>query len=203
MKIERRAFGFEVRADGEKPVMSGHAAMFGQEADIMGVFRERIDSGAFKTAIGRDDVRALWNHNPDYVLGRNKAGTLQLKEDETGLAVEIDPPDTQWARDLMVSMKRGDVSQMSFGFRVTDQSWERVAGKLPLRIIRGVELFDVSPVTYPAYEGTDIHVRSSADVLAELNSAAPTEPPAEDLTAIRQRFEFDRKRADFSIGEKQ
>jgi HK97 family phage prohead protease len=190
MKVERRAFGFEVCSAGEKPIMRGHAAVFGQEADIMGLFRERIDPGAFKSAIGRDDIRALWNHNPDYVLGRNKAGTLTLSEDDTGLAVEIDPPDTQWARDLMVSMKRGDVSQMSFGFRVKEQTWERVAGKLPLRIIRGVELFDVSPVTYPAYEGTDVSVRSSADVLEELNSAAPIEPPADNLTAIRQRFEF-------------
>src|SRR5262245_46107276 len=116
-KLERRAFTVNLRAADDSPKINGHAAVFGVEADIAGLFWERIEPGAFTKAIGRDDVRALWNHNPDYVLGRNTSGTLRLSEDEKGLAVEIDPPDTQWARDLAISIRRGDVSQMSFGFR--------------------------------------------------------------------------------------
>jgi len=192
MKIERRCFQFDVRADGDSPTIAGHAAVFGQEASIAGLFFERIEPGTFRKAIERDDVRALWNHNPDYVLGRNKAGTLRLSEDEKGLAVQITPPDTQWARDLMVSIKRGDVTQMSFGFIVTDAAWEKKDGK-NVRVIRGVQLFDVSPVTFAAYEGTDVSVRSSADVLGELDSAAAHEPHAESLTVIRERFEFMRR----------
>src|SRR4030095_6031440 len=111
----------EIRSseDGDEPPMiRGYAAVFNEWADIIpGLFRERIAPGAFRKTIREADVRALFNHNPDYVLGRNRAGTLDMREDKHGLAVDIEPPDSQWARDLMVSMKRGDISQMSFGFR--------------------------------------------------------------------------------------
>jgi HK97 family phage prohead protease len=168
-KIERRAYAAELRAGGNSSKLTGHAAVFNQEADIGGMFLERIERGAFTAAIPRDDVRALWNHNPDYVLGRNTAGTLSLREDETGLAVEITPPDTQWARDLMVSIKRGDVSQMSFGFQVTEATWDKT-GERNVRVVRAVRLLDVSPVTFPAYSGTDVNVRSAAEIAADMDT---------------------------------
>ena len=151
----------EIRADDGQDArkIRGHAAVFNEIAGDPLMFLEQIAPGAFADSIGTDDVRALWNHNPDYVLGRNKAGTLSLSEDDRGLAIEINPPDTQWARDLMHSIDRGDVSQMSFGFRVLDQAWE-VRDGIDIRTLKKVELWDVSPVTFPFYEGTDVALRS-------------------------------------------
>lgn len=161
--IERRAFkidGMRVdQRDKEPQLIVGHAAVFNAETDIGGYFMERVAPGAFKRAIGEDDVRSLFNHDPNFVLGRTKAGTLTLREDETGLMTETTPPDTQFARDLLVSIARGDISQMSFAFRVKRESWEEKGDKW-LRTIEDVELFDVSPVTYPAYPTTDVGLRN-------------------------------------------
>lgn len=161
MEKETRTFNFEIRENQEKRKMIGHAAVFGEVADIGGWFNEQIEPGAFKSSIRKDDVRALFNHDENYVLGRNKAKTLRLSEDDTGLKVTIDPPDTQFARDLSVSIDRGDISQMSFAFQVLEEEWINGENKKPdLRKIKKVRLFDVSPVTFPAYEGTDIAIRS-------------------------------------------
>lgn len=165
MEIERRVVTFddiklEKREDGARKII-GHAAVFNQLSEDLGGFREQISAGAFADAIKGDDVRALFNHNPDFILGRNLAGTLRLKEDSRGLAIEIDPPDTQVARDLMVSMERGDVSQMSFGFSVrpNGQSWAKDDTGQVVRTLTKVRLFDVSPVVYPAYPQTNVAMR--------------------------------------------
>jgi HK97 family phage prohead protease len=104
-------------AESEAPHIRGYAALFDTWSEDLGWFREKIQPGAFADTIKEADIRALWNHDPNYVLGRNKSDTLQLREDEKGLAVDITPPDTQWARDLMTSMKRRDINQMSFAFQ--------------------------------------------------------------------------------------
>ena len=147
------------------PVIEGHAAIFDSlSQDLGGIFpfREKIRAGAFKASIEKDDVRALWNHDPNYVLGRNRAGTLELKETVKGLLVRIHPPDTAWARDLTESIKRGDVSQMSFGFICEKDNWTVEQGE-DVRTLEQVKLFDVSPVTFPAYLDTDVGVRSALD----------------------------------------
>lgn len=119
VKVERRG-------DSDIPTLVGYAAKFDQVTDIGGFFNEVIRKGAFTGTIeDKDDVRALHNHDQNIVLGRTGPGTLRLKEDETGLRVEIDPPDTQQARDLMVSIDRGDIDQMSFGFTVEEEKWNR------------------------------------------------------------------------------
>jgi hypothetical protein len=109
-------------------------------------------------------------------LGRNRAGTLKLSEDERGLKIEIDPPDTQFARDLMVSIERGDISQMSFGFETIKDSWERSAegNNLDIRTLEKVRLWDVSPVTFPFYKETDVAVRSHEAWQQTLNEPEPT-----------------------------
>ena len=146
----------EYRAEEGKRIIEGHAAVFDAPAEIYG-FTEVIRKGAFLDSIGRDDVRCLLNHDANYVLGRTKSGTLKLSEDKIGLKIENDPPNTQWANDLIISMERGDIDQMSFGFTVENEKWSTKDGK-EIREILKANLFDVSPVTYPAYKETDVQV---------------------------------------------
>ena len=168
MEQERRVWrvGLEVRAsETESDVILGYAAVFDALSEDLGGFRERIAPGAFKRSVELNDVRALWEHNPQYVLGRTKAGTLALAEDKTGLRVEIHPPATMWAGDLMRSMRRGDVDQMSFGFYVREEEWEK-GDEGAVRTLRDVDLFDVSVVTYPAYPQTSAEARARAGEVA-------------------------------------
>lgn len=202
-ELERRTFGLdsiEVRAgDDGKSKIRGHAAVFDKLSDVLfGSFRERIDPGAFADVIKTDDVRALFNHDPNYILGRTKSGTLILEEDAKGLYIEIDPPDTTVARDLIVSIERGDISQMSFSFSVNqkDEEWDTPAGKMATRTIRKVErLYDVSAVTYPAYPQTDVKIRSLMSALEvdyDALSAAidREEKTVEDVEIIQSTIEI-------------
>lgn len=153
----------EIRADdsgGLKVV--GYAAVFNEEADIGGEFREVIAPGAFKNALKRgDDVVFLVNHE-GLPLARTRSGTLKLKEDEHGLYIEteLDPTDPDVMR-IKPKMERGDMDKMSFAFRIAPggQIWDD-DGDLPLRTIHDVELGDVSIVNTPAYGGTEIALRS-------------------------------------------
>lgn len=150
-----------------EPVIEGYAAVFDSWSESLGgnePFIEKVVKGAFEQTISQDDIRALFNHDPNYVLGRNKAGTLSLQEDEKGLLVRIIPPSTQWAKDLLVSIARGDISQMSFGFTVEADRWSYEEGK-DVRELLKVRLFDVSPVTFPAYTQTECGLRSQEEVL--------------------------------------
>jgi len=168
----------ELRATPEEvdrpSTISGYAAVFGQLSDDLGGFRERIRPGAFAETIEADDIRALWNHDANYVLGRTANGTLILTEDDRGLRFTVTPPDTSWARDALTTIARGDVDQMSFGFRTPDggDSWTSESGQAIRELVR-VELFDVSPVTYPAYPQTSAEARSKASSLS-----APDPDPA-------------------------
>lgn len=162
----------EVRADTGRTI-AGYAAVFNSAADIAGFFREVIAPGAFAEAVS-GDVRALVDHDTGRVIGRTTAGTLRLAEDDKGLAVEIDLPDTGDGRDLGELIKRGDVSGMSFGFEVTKQTWDET-GEIPLRTIQAVKLFEVSVVAFPAYDDTTIALRSLTEARKEggrRNSAA-------------------------------
>lgn len=179
MEIERRHFlidGMKIeRRDKEAARIVGHASVFNREANIGGWFIESVAPGAFRRAILEDDVRALFNHDANIVLGRNRAqprATLRLFEDDVGLAIEIDPPDTQQARDLMVSIDRGDVSQMSIGFRALKQEWDE-SGDVLKRKLTEVELFDVSPVTFPAFVETDVGLRT-LEAYRKAHPKAPT-----------------------------
>ena len=175
--------------DGKPPIIEGHAAVFDSLSQDLGFvfpFKERIARGAFKETIGRDDIRALFNHDVNYVLGRNRAGTLELKETPKGLKVRIHPPDTQWARDLAQSIARGDVTQMSFGFAAEAESWSNENG-VDVRTLDRVRLFDVSPVTFPAYLDTDIAVRSAMDSYE-----------SHKKTKENEEHEAEQKRAEFS-----
>lgn len=176
--IERRTYEqIEIRAeqgDDKTLRLIGHAAVFNKRSEEIFGFREIVLPGAFKKSIKKDDIRALWNHDPMHVLGRNKAGTLRLREDDQGLRTEIDLPDTQVARDLYTSVKRGDVDQMSFGFRTITDAWRKEDG-ITIRELVEAELFDVSPVTFPAYPQTDLSARSFYE--ARMKQIEDGEPP--------------------------
>ncbi|MFF7233955.1 HK97 family phage prohead protease [Streptomyces sioyaensis] len=151
--MERRTVPtqFEVRSEGQKFTFYGYALRWGRKSQNLGGFRELVAEKATTETITQDDIRALFNHDANLILGRNMSGTLRLSEDSDGLHYEADMPDTTYARDLAVSMERGDVTQSSFGFRTVDDTWGIDEDDFPLRTLRKISLFDVSPVTYPAY----------------------------------------------------
>ena len=179
--IERRyaPTEFAIRArpgDSGGVIVEGHGAVFNSMSQNLGGFIEEVAPTAFDRTLGDNpDVRALINHEPSMLLGRTRAATLRLSTDSTGLAYEIDMPDRQDARDLLVSMERGDITHSSFGFRVMPggDEWSLTADEFPLRTLTAVSIHngDVSPVTYPAYEGTDSGIAERAyKSLAEVRS---------------------------------
>lgn len=156
-EIERRVFlsEVEVRSAGENQHnIVGYAYKFNARSQNLGGFKETILDGAGAESIKTDDIRALVNHDPNLILGRNMAGTLRVAEDSTGLHYEINADErVSYVRDLLISLERGDVTQSSFGFQVNPdgETWTRDTDDFPLRSVSSLRLFDVSPVTYPAY----------------------------------------------------
>lgn len=188
----RRAFAteFEYRIDSQGVgTIEGHAAVFNSTSRNLGGFVEQVDPAAFNRTLSNGaDVRALINHDSNLILGRSVAGTLDLSTDEYGLAYRVGLPDTSYARDLAVSLERGDISQSSFGFRVRDDEWSETEQGYPLRTLREVDLNngDVSPVTFPAYEATDVGARSEDFSLL----AKRTGHDVDDLVAAAGRNEL-------------
>lgn len=149
------------------PTISGYAAVTEVETVIetwYGEFKEKIQKGAFARAIReKQDVRALFNHDANKLLGRTTSKTLRLKEDATGLYVEIDIPDTSCGKDTAESIRRGDITGQSFAFVIRKQQWIMGEnGESEMRIIQDLDLYDVGPVTYPAYQTTDIGIDSAS-----------------------------------------
>jgi HK97 family phage prohead protease len=158
-----------LRTDGDVLRVAGYASMYNAETVIAGAWREQIAPGAFASALaGQDDVRALFNHDPNLLLGRTKSGTLTLSEDAQGLKYDVALPNTRAAQDVHEMIRRGDVDGSSFGFVIEDEEWDETPtkrGNLPLVTIRKVRLFDVSPVTFPAYPQTSVSARSRGEAL--------------------------------------
>lgn len=186
------------RAEGSAPKIVGYAARFNEVAQIGTWFREKIAPGAFAGVVNDGDVRALFNHDPNKVLGRSGSGTLRMFEDETGLRYEITPPDTQEARDLMTIIERGDVNGSSFSFDIDDgdDEWDDDQTP-PMRTIKRVaRLYDVGPVTFPAYPTTSAGVRSADEVLAEREIKIHEKQSAarvRDIRLRRMRLDLDAK----------
>lgn len=160
LKTEERMYfpADELRVDQEGGVLEGYAAVFGRwSSKIYGIFKEKIRAGAFAKTIREGDIRALFNHDPSFVLGRNKNDTLELKEDKKGLWFRVQLPDTSYAQDVYELVKRGDVTQNSFGFRTVKDEWNDAMTE---RELIEAELQDVSPVTYPAYPQTKVSARA-------------------------------------------
>lgn len=182
--VEKRVFNIEYRetsaeGDAQKRTVTGYAAVFNSPSEDIG-FIEIIEPGAFREAIPTSDIRALFNHDPNLILARTASGTLKVQEDDKGLRYEFDIPDTTFGNDFRVMLQRGDVSQSSFSFTVKEQSWEtkkKDNGDVEYtRRVKKVErLYDVSPVTYPAYPDTEVALRSLETVKTpETNNQQPT-----------------------------
>lgn len=159
---ERRFFNsdLEVRAEGESRKVVGYAAVFNADSEDLGGFVERIAPGAFDKVLDNDTV-ALFNHDMNYVLARN-GKTLKISVDETGLRYEFDAPNTTAGNDLIENLRLGNVNKSSFAFRISidGDQWEEIDGKQIRTITKVEQLYDVSPVTYPAYPDTTVAQRS-------------------------------------------
>ena len=162
-KLERR-WTHDLRvSEPDKPSqIIGYPAVFNRLSEDMG-FRERILPGAFtQTLADGADVRALVNHDPSKIIGRSKSGTLILEQNKRGLKATIDPADTSAGRDIVESIRRGDVDGMSFAFKTIEDRWH-TEDEEDVRELVQVELFDVSPVSFPAYPDTSVGLRSLDD----------------------------------------
>lgn len=172
-RIERRSPGEGEVEEPAMPKIVGRAASYNVWTTLYeskySVVRERINKGAFANALKeKQDVRGLFNHDPNFVLGRTASGTLTLTDTEEGLEYEIEPPETDTVRDLvLVPMERGDITGSSFAFSVRDggEKWteyEEGGRDVYEREVTDADLYDVSPVTYPAYEASTSGLRSAA-----------------------------------------
>lgn len=154
---------FTTRAEGDKTFVRGYAALFNSMSEDLGGFKEIIDPAFFNEVL-EDDVRCLLNHRDDNILGRSKAGTLTYGIDAKGLWFEYEDPGTTVSRDLLISMSRGDIAECSFQFDVHSSSeggykFERKGEEWFCTLLRCKRLYDVGPVTFPAYPETTIGKR--------------------------------------------
>lgn len=189
-EIERRVLtveDVELRVDdGDQRRLTGYAAKFGKWSEDLGGFREKIAKGAFADVL-RDDVRCLKNHDPNLILGRTTSGTLKIEENSVGLRFTADLPDTTTGRDTAEEVRRGDISGCSFSFRVLEDDWKYLEdGSIERTILRFKALYDVGPVTYPAYPDTSVAARS-LEVFRKTHKTPAAVPPQPELTPERRR----------------
>jgi HK97 family phage prohead protease len=216
--IERRIYCFEARAssEAEKMTIGGKAADMGGYAN-MGWYLEKIETNAFDEC-DMADCAALFNHDNNLVLGRASNGTLKLKATDKGLEYEVEVAPTQTGRDVYELVKRGDINKSSFAFTVKNQRWESVkrselapvidesvldavsyGGNVDIRVIEKIEkLYDVSPVTYPAYADTSVAKRSAQEsgINPEKRHGDPENPTEDEflkLVNMRRRLLVARK----------
>lgn len=177
-KLELR----EAKKEGVIGVLVGYAAVFNSESADFGGWKEVLRPGCFKRSlVEMPDVRALYQHNPAQVLGRRGANTLTVREDDHGLYVEIELIDTQFNKDVLANVRSGNIDAMSFGMVAKKYEWhmedddEGEERGYDLRVLTDVDLFEVSVVTWPAYEETEIAARS-LQTFKEQRSAKQTTP---------------------------
>jgi HK97 family phage prohead protease len=185
-KVELRCLaGSELRTLSHNKLV-GYAAVFNSLSEPLQGFREKIRPGAFARAISNHaDVRALLNHDPSKVLGRTSAGTLELSEDRHGLRSVIHLPNTTLGHDLLESVRRGDISQMSFGFRANKDEWSKDAQGGAIRELIDCDLYDVSCVAYPAYTATSLGLRDIGWYRGTTENVRVIEPSADDKRRLQ------------------
>jgi HK97 family phage prohead protease len=202
--IERRfSNGLQLRvidmgiASNSPGAIGGYSALYstpGGRQNLsgdLGGFRERLAKNCFFNSLrNNDDIYALWNHQPSAPLGRVANGTLKLRSDDTGLHMQVQLPDTSYARDLYASVSRGDVSSQSFGFQCLDQGWDEEIDPddrtktIKVRTVKAAKLLEVSPCTFPAYDATSVSSIDPKIMGRSFESFFPEGLPME----IRSRF---------------
>lgn len=197
--IEKRMFNTEFRQieePGTGRTVTGYAAVFNSPTTI-DWFTEVIEPGAFDDALPVSDARALFNHEDEYLLARQSSGTLKLSIDERGLKYEFESPETSMGNDILVMIQRGDLKESSFAFTVAEQDWEESKDEqgnwtYTRRIKKVDRLYDVSPVTYPAYADTTVAARSLKQ-WAERAGNKPKPPsnavPIDSAEFLRLKFD--------------
>ena len=168
-EVRTNSVDFEVRAEGDGMTFTGYASVFNSPSEDLGGFIEYVAPGAFKRSLqSRNEVKLLWNHDSGEPLASLRGGTMQLTEDERGLKVTAQLPNTTRGRDVAELLRTNVISDMSFGFNVIKDNWSRDG---QTRTLESVRLFEVSVVSFGAYQATTAQVRSApsinADQLAE------------------------------------
>ncbi len=192
--------------DDSPHMLTGYAARFNKDSLDLGGFIERIQPGAFTTAIKDSDVRGLVNHDPNLLLGRTGSGTLRLIENKRGLKYEIDLPNTQTGKDVAESIRRCDISGCSFAFVVAPggEVWSDDEGQVTRVLTKINKLLDVGPVTYPAYPDTNVAARMLAELAEEREAKVNTskdddiEKEEDALTEIKKKRRRERRKARFN-----
>lgn len=186
--MEKRIFNienrFETREDGQEVVV-GYGSIWNSRSENLGGFYEYISPDAIsQETIEKSDVRALINHNPDLVLARSTAGNLSLSVDEKGLRYEFSIPETSYGKDLAINMKNGNINQSSFAFTVGADEWSTDEDGNDIRTITSIEkLYDVSPVTYPAYSQAESDLVVAQRALAMYKENKEIKEEETDLVA--------------------
>ena len=167
----------EIRKSENEPdsrTIQGYAVKWNELSETLGwgvKFKEKFSKGAFTESLKEEHQRGLWNHNPDYLLGNTKSKTLRLQEDDVGLRFEIDLPSNSWGNDVRESVKRGDVTGVSFGFSVKDENWDDTNENNIIRTITKAKLFEISPTPNPAYTQSEVSLRSIDEVYKNYNDS--------------------------------
>ena len=186
--MEKRIFNienrFETREDGQEVVV-GYGSIWNSRSENLGGFYEFISSSAItQETIAKSDVRALINHDPNLVLARSTAGNLSLSVDEKGLRYEFSIPETSYGKDLAINMKNGNINQSSFAFTVGADEWSTDEDGNDIRTITSIEkLYDVSPVTYPAYSQAESDLVVAQRALAMYKENKEIKEEETDLVA--------------------
>jgi uncharacterized protein len=181
------------KAENGLQTLAGYAVKWDQESlPIFDSFFEKVQRGAFTNSIKDNNIHALWNHNSDMVLGCTRAKTMTLFEDDVGLGFTIDLPDTTSGRDAGITVSRGDVEGMSFGFNVRKAEWDETNPDHVVRTLMDVDLQEISPTAWPAYIQTEVEARSARDDFADYKNIKDKRSEEQiklnsDLLLIRKR----------------
>lgn len=195
MTRELRTFDLdiEVRDDNGSPKIVGHGLVYNSPSYDLGGFREIVAPGAASKSLNRRGavVMSFFNHDPSHPLGRTDNKTLTISEDERGIVYEVEPPDTQWARDLMTSIKRKDIRGSSFTFRTIKDRWEEQSG-IQVRTLLEIDVFEMGPVTMPAYGKADAQVRAMLEArgIVLANDGEPAASALLELGLDPARLEY-------------